>query len=1018
MAHHVISPILVEDLNKFKVVHTLNTAGQTTLLTVYQYFKRFPNTKSIKEHLIEDLGINDHEYIDSFDGTMRRVIENTAASGEAYDISLLIKFLKNLSGYYERDNKRRWNNKNELEFRCKKLAEMRNKAFHSFSGLNKLEMLNEINAIKLLINDIFDSLKKRFPKKNTEISKKNKDIAENIEDILAQPLGEIEIKTYLCHKYLRDEIPSYKNSCKNWGKIKILDFLLASNNLHDIKLLFTEVIIEKSNRFNKNMPVNCTDIINLLSESNLLLLDSEAGGGKSTIFLYTIADWGEGGKEMKTSGYDIIIPMVFLDPDLCSVADLISELIPKLRTKMSNDDIMNCLADSSFNILFLCDGYDERNDNSDKLFREICKLKVKHKHIKVIVTSRPESVKDLYTKKCSKLIIDHLKVRGIHESKRCEFLKKYHDELVNAGISKESTEDLITFFENCSAHHKDLYRLPLNLVILTWLWGQAPQLVKTIKSAAGLYTAILDIQNEKLVSRIVNSHPNVMNHIKDDRDELNNLICHFKEVIFNESLVALRSNRIFIDDMGVKCLKDVCTDKGLPFLELQGAYLLLNLEWHIKLVEILQIPHKGFLDFYAAKCIESKLSQGGKRIKNILLEDSNADNNIDESNKYQNVLQLLGGILALKDPLLVEEHGQDIINLLIETGISNNTQWYAVYSDLNINPEAAKDFGYLIAPKLDLNNFSIKDADVEVLSTLLQYVNIDTVTLDISSTDMLPQLPTLLNVLRSKNCIIKISNIIDSQVGLWNFSITKNTKINIDKVIIKNEERNLPFLSYCNSIDECILRNLWWELDSSAPNMSSCQIRMLWTAVYSTEALPTTVKYLSLGLLEDQTIGVVKDPGLAQLTQRCTLLTELGVHVRAGMVTEHLPQLPDVEYINLNLSRLNNDHHLQWAIDTALKLQPARSGYWGLTLPSCGLQPEQLYELVIQLAASGVTVYNRVCVSSRHTNDEQNHLEDAINAAFSCALFWYQDDEDLSSGMRSDTSTRPITSSGTKCSLF
>ena len=93
--------------------------------------------------------------------------------------------------------------------------------------------------------------------------------------------------------------------------------------------------------------------------------------------------------------------------------------------------------------------------------------------------------------------------------------------------------------------------------------------------------------------------------------------------------------------------------------------------------------------------------------------------------KFQNILILLGGVLALNDDTsLVEEYGKEIIDLLIETGVSNNTQWYDVYNDLKINPSAAEKFGKLIAPHIDTKDFTIHDGDVEVLVTLLKYVDI------------------------------------------------------------------------------------------------------------------------------------------------------------------------------------------------------------------------------------------------------------------------------------------------------
>ena len=90
---------------------------------------------------------------------------------------------------------------------------------------------------------------------------------------------------------------------------------------------------------------------------------------------------------------------------------MIGDHFNNVKKKLGTDDILKCLCHPSFNILFQCDGYDERNDSSSQLFSEICGLKEKHNNIRVIVTSRPEAVQPLYTEYESQLPIEHLKVK-------------------------------------------------------------------------------------------------------------------------------------------------------------------------------------------------------------------------------------------------------------------------------------------------------------------------------------------------------------------------------------------------------------------------------------------------------------------------------------------------------------------------------------------------------------------------------------------------------------------------------
>ncbi|CAL4113585.1 unnamed protein product, partial [Meganyctiphanes norvegica] len=165
-----ISP---KDINRLKVIYTLNTAGQLALLTVYQCYKRGDTSKNIKDHLIKDFGITEYQFRNKFDNrTMVSAIEDTPPSGEAYDMSTLVKSLRVLSIYYDpRGNERKWRDKKGLEYACQELANIRNEVIHSVVGLDESSMKNKINQIKSSIKEIFVRLEVRFPSEARDISK-------------------------------------------------------------------------------------------------------------------------------------------------------------------------------------------------------------------------------------------------------------------------------------------------------------------------------------------------------------------------------------------------------------------------------------------------------------------------------------------------------------------------------------------------------------------------------------------------------------------------------------------------------------------------------------------------------------------------------------------------------------------------------------------------------------------------------------------------------------------------------
>ncbi|CAL4072366.1 unnamed protein product, partial [Meganyctiphanes norvegica] len=470
----------------------------------------------------------------------------------------------------------------------------------------------------------------------------------------------------------------------------------------------------------------------------------------------------------------------------------------------------------------------------------------------------------------------------------------------------------------------------------------------------------------------------------------------------------------------------------------------------------------GYLDFYAAKCIENKITQGGTSVKDILLnlyDNDQGQYNLNIS-KFQNVLQLLGGILAMKDSRLVEEHGGDLIDALKDTGVRNNSQWYSVYCDLNVNSDAAKYFAQLIAPLLDLNNLIIEDGHVEILSTLLQYVNISRsiVTLNIKGNDKLDHLPRLIDVLKSQNCIIcatdgltikeanvdvlstaledinidkvimdinsiaipthlptlnnvlkntkcnitiSISKIADEQVDLWVNSSLPFDKTEIKLLEISKYHNHLPFLfMHIKAIEDCKLTRAWRDLKAQSLDMARCYVKYLWTAVDCIATLPTSLRKLHLGVTREQSTGEVIDPGIVQLPRHCLQLDQLDVHIAApddaaaGISDDRLPQLPGLigggGSRSLWLSQVSEAHHVTWAINTAKRMEPRCGGYNKLVIPRCGLLCVQLKTMVAAMA--GITVTYKVIISSPapHTPQEEEDLREEVTNVFGhhCLLDW------------------------------
>ncbi|CAL4103009.1 unnamed protein product, partial [Meganyctiphanes norvegica] len=179
-----------------------------------------------------------------------------------------------------------------------------------------------------------------------------------------------------------------------------------------------------------------------------------------------------------------------------------------------------------------------------------------------------------------------------------------------------------------------------------------------------------------------------------------------------------------------------------------------------------------------------------------------------------------------------------------------------------------------------------------------------------------------------------------------------------------------------------------------APDMSQCDVRWLYTAVTTIRHIPSTVKYLRLGVLRDKVTHQALDPGYSDIKQHCPQLRRLAIHVKSETKTNHLACLPNVRVVSLIISDLHDGRLLQWMVDTTRRLQP-KSGYQDLILPRCSLQVNNLNDLMGRLGNAGIKVRQNVEISGPISYPEKQQLENTIKRSLNCSLKWKTNDEQL-----------------------
>ncbi|XP_064098643.1 uncharacterized protein LOC135209795, partial [Macrobrachium nipponense] len=175
--------------------------------------------------------------------------------------------------------------------------------------------------------------------------------------------------------------------------------------------------LNKSLNDNKSTIVNQQDIFNMKDpmgkDPEVVIISGNAGSGKTTILCSYAEGWCKKTTDIpELSSFSTLLYMQFRNHDYDNFDDFLKSLIPKAVAQFPFDLVKSVVLGSM--CLVLCDGYDEANENSRKLFLNI--LALNSNKMKFVVTTRPGNTEGLTKivneRKRSRI---NLKVSGLRE---------------------------------------------------------------------------------------------------------------------------------------------------------------------------------------------------------------------------------------------------------------------------------------------------------------------------------------------------------------------------------------------------------------------------------------------------------------------------------------------------------------------------------------------------------------------------------------------------------------------------
>ncbi|XP_042241031.1 uncharacterized protein LOC121878739 isoform X2 [Homarus americanus] len=954
-----------EEINYLRVNKMTCCTARDMMLEVYRMVAQQAG-KPLNESLIEFLNLSAKKSKQKLDQAQRKKLK-TDINGDTYDITLLHLSITLLRAHVSPGSV-----DDNLHQKLAAVKMFRNELVHGSLQISHTDFINKTEQLRNLLTEALLAAKNMNYFDQIVMNHLIMSMNDQLNNTRDKPLTNDDITSYESHNLFQQlkgllityGKPELLETYIKWTHLNPVSFIDGADFALNVGIIFTRMVLEEVVPSSHNMQIDYEQIINhvqntacnLTNVSGIVLIEGQAGVGKTTLLRKILCDWQAGDNTMKgLTNYHLLLFMECRNPHISSLVQLLRSLMPDTAKKYRDEDMVKCALE--LRLLLLVDGLDELNKSSHELFCELLPLSAMS-NITVVCTTRPDMVKDFYKIIPKYLKPVHIKLLGIPDESCTKLATTYHDELIKSGRSQVSTSSLIEYLQRAPRSLQDHLRLPLNLVMLTILWATSPSKVNSVRTTTELYKRIKDMTTEKLLDRLKNNMETQLSKTMD----LERRVEYFFIKLCRESLIGLKDNSITLTQGIADKLRNTCLTVQLPPEEIISSFLQQKITWTpLGTDSYLSFPHKGVQDFYSALCIMYSLQGKYSTVDipgvlssiqdvlvkfkvhpsinqdivdktNELLLQKNAPSTIlsfleelhqdDPSSlslrKYQNVLIHLAGIYHLEGAI-GDSTAKELVTLLRDSGMTDSRQWVDLLSDVRCDATVTKYIVQYI-PEMVTGKIVLEETNIMVYTSLLPHLRPHSLEININSH---PEDFTL------------VYDLMDVMV--------KYVKCEVDI----NFEYDFKHPRHCSTkFDKalhCVLQN--------------CQVRK-----FKGQLSSVNVKTLPQSLVEPYLSVSGNDleltSALCSLNQRIPSLFRLGIHVPVGVQPSLLPRPLPEAYGKMFLALSGLDAvHLVWAAEVAKQLLPCRKEYWILCFPESNLSDQDLQDLGNQLMVHQVRVF-------------------------------------------------------------
>lgn len=464
-----------------------------------------------------------------------------------------------------------------------------------------------------------------------------------------------------------------------------------------------------------------TEHSRMYSSPHVIIVEGEAGMGKTAIITYTLTQYlKEGEREMEVMDqYDVLFWIVCRDWRNTRMETLLETLVPLAYNRYGRILVPLMLQGR---VLFVLEGFDEASETYYiRKLTEECK---NSPNATFLVSTLPGFIDDIRSIRPTEYWDTRLVMKGVRTPERNEMVLDFYRQLCGDGPRDE--EGLNQLLSKMS--WRPMFLLPMSLFFLVTMFREKPKEIMAGRmSPTRLYQHILDWCTEKLRQRLAGRSG------VPTGDALEAALQSVLTILQRAALMGIVDKLFQITDDDLEEVANVCNEVNLPLREVLAAFYCVE---KVGKHEQYGPPLKEIQEFFAAlhlqRCIQEY--QPGDIHKEIdrCTQECNPPNIWCEPEEIKETPVFLDPLKNTLVHLLVllsnqenpnREALKEILQLLNDIGMKYNGDWLSTVEDTDPGMVALEMVAEQIdsIPK-DMGHVNVREGNVEVLAKLMPLI--------------------------------------------------------------------------------------------------------------------------------------------------------------------------------------------------------------------------------------------------------------------------------------------------------